>query len=134
MIVVDCNILCYFALPGPLTALAERVRARDPRWCAPILWRSEFRSVVARSVQRGALALAVAQELVASAEAMLREHEFSVEASAVLERAAESGCTAYDCEYIVLAEMLAVPLVTSDKQLLSAFPDLAISPARFVAS
>jgi predicted nucleic acid-binding protein len=131
VIVVDSNIVCYYALPGARTAVADRVRARDPEWCVPPLWRSEFRNVVAGQVRRGALDLAAAQELVALTEAMLRDNEFAVESSAVLARAAESGCTAYDCEYVVLAEDLGVPLVTSDKQVLAAFPDRAVAPERY---
>jgi predicted nucleic acid-binding protein len=128
VIVVDSNIVCYYALPGARTAVVDRLRARDPQWCVPPLWRSEFRNVVLGQIRRGAMDLAAAQELVALTEAMLRESEFAVDSSAVLARAAESGCTAYDCEYVVLAEDLGVPLVTSDKQVLSAFPDRAVAP------
>ena len=128
MIVVDSNIICYYALPGDRTPVVDRLRARDPQWCVPPLWRSEFRNVVVGQVRRGAMELRAAQELVALTEAMLRDHEFAVESSAVLARAAESGCTAYDCEYVVLAEDLGVALVTSDKQVLGAFPDRAIAP------
>lgn len=133
MIVVDCNLLCHYALPGPRTKVADRVRARDSAWCAPVLWRSEFRSVLAGQVRRQSLDLATAQELAAMTEAMLRDNEFTVDSSAVLTSAAESGCTAYDCEYVVLAEALGVPLLTSDKQVLAAFADRAVTPEQFVA-
>lgn len=131
MIVVDSNIICYYALPGVRTAVADRLRALDPQWCVPPLWRSEFRNVVVGQVRRGAMELAAAQELVALTEAMLRESEFAVDSSTVLARAAESGCTAYDCEYVVLAEDLGVPMVTSDKQVLAAFPDRAVAPEQY---
>jgi hypothetical protein len=39
--------------------------ARDPHWCVPSLWRSEFRNVVVGQVRRGAIDLAADQELVA---------------------------------------------------------------------
>jgi predicted nucleic acid-binding protein len=131
VIVVDSNIICYYALPGSRTVAIDRLRARDPDWCAPALWRSEFRNVVVGQIRRGALDLAAAQELVALTEAMFREAEYAVDSSAVLARAAESGCTAYDCEYLVLAEELGVPLVTSDKQVLAAFPGRAVAPERY---
>jgi predicted nucleic acid-binding protein len=133
VIVVDSNILCYYALPGTRTALADRLRARDREWCVPTLWRSEFRNVVVGQIRRGAMDLAAAQEVVALTEAMLRDNEFTVDSSVVLARAAESGCTAYDCEYVVLAEHLGVPLVTSDKQVLAAFPARAVSLEQYTA-
>jgi predicted nucleic acid-binding protein len=132
VIVVDSNIVCYYAFPGARTPAAERLRIRDPEWCVPPLWRSEFRNVVVGQIRRGALDLAAAQELVALAEAMLREDEFAVDSAAVVARAAESGCTAYDCEYVVLAEGLGVPLVTCDRQVLAAFPGRAVALERYV--
>ena len=131
MIVVDSNIICYYALPGTRTAIADRLRVRDREWCVPALWRSEFRNVIVGQIRRGALDLAGAQELVGLTEAMLRDNEFAVDPAAVLARATASGCTAYDWEYVVLAEDLGVPLVTNDKQVLAAFPERAVAPERY---
>ena len=61
------------------------------------------------------------------------QNEMKIDPKRVLELAESSGCTAYDCEYVSLAERLNVPLVTSDKKLLSAFPDIAVSMETFVA-
>jgi predicted nucleic acid-binding protein len=127
VIVVDSDVVCYYAIPGARTAVADRLRVRDREWCVPPLWRSEFRNVILGQIRRGAMELGFAQELVALTEAMLRETEFAVDSSAVLARAIESGCTAYDCEYVVLAEDLGVSLVTSDQQVLAAFPDRAVA-------
>ncbi len=132
MIVVDANVICYYGIPGPKTALADRLRAQDAQWCVPALWRSEFRNVLVGQVRRGAMNRDVAMDLVNLTEAMLRETEFTVDSRAVLERAIHSGCTAYDCEYITLAEELGVPLVTSDKQILAAFPEVAVALEEYV--
>jgi predicted nucleic acid-binding protein len=43
----------------------------------------------------------------------------------VMSLALESGCSAYDCEYVALARLLSVPLVTEDRQLLAAVADIA---------
>ena len=53
MIVVDTNVLVYLLVPGEHTEQAERVFRRDPVWAAPLLWRSEFRNVLAVSVCGG---------------------------------------------------------------------------------
>ncbi len=132
MIVVDANLVAYYTVPGARTAVAERVRTRDSEWCAPFLLRSELRNVLAGLVRRRELGLDLATEMMAAVEDLLREREFDVPSNRVLDRAAFSGCTAYDCEYVVLAEELGVPLVTSDRQVLRAFPKLAVSLEGFV--
>jgi predicted nucleic acid-binding protein len=38
-----------------------------------------------------------------------------------------SRCSAYDCEFVAVAEQLAMPLVTEDRAILAAFPVLAQS-------
>jgi predicted nucleic acid-binding protein len=52
----------------------------------------------------------------------------------VLQLAAASRCTAYDCEYVALAYALDVPLVTVDRQILSHFPERAIALDLFAGS
>jgi predicted nucleic acid-binding protein len=37
-----------------------------------------------------------------------------------------SGCSAYDCEFVALAQSLGIPLVTVDKHVLRQFPGVAI--------
>ena len=45
----------------------------------------------------------------------------------VLRLASESGCSAYDCEFVVLAQNLAIRLVTLDRKVQLAFPKVAVS-------
>jgi predicted nucleic acid-binding protein len=49
-----------------------------------------------------------------------------------LRLAARSGCSADDCECVALADDLGTRLVTTDRQLLRAFPAVAVAPDRFV--
>ena len=58
--------------------------------------------------------------------------EYIIPSSLVMRKVSESYCSAYDCEYAALADDLAVKLVTSDKQILKAFPKTAISLKSFV--
>ena len=55
MIVVDTNILAYLLLPYEFSPQADALFKRDPDWVAPILWRSEFRNLLAGYVRRKTL-------------------------------------------------------------------------------
>ncbi len=131
MIVVDTNIVMYLLLTGEHTESARSVFQRDPLWAAPLLWRSELRNVLSRYVRQGHLPLTDALVMQRAAEELFAGHEYPVDSSQVLEAAYTSGCVAYDCEFVTLARLLNVPLVTSDKQILAAFPGLAVGPQAF---
>jgi predicted nucleic acid-binding protein len=131
VIVVDTNAVVHLLLGGDRTESARRAFHRDPEWAAPILWRSEFRSVLSLLMRRRALALSSALEAAREAENLLAGREFNVETQTVLELAKESGCTTYDCEFVALAQDLGVQLVTSDREILVAFPAQAIAIESF---
>lgn len=96
-----------------------------------MLWRSEMRNLLSLYLRRGELNVADAKIVMKRAEMTVTENEYSVDSDRVLELAFASGCTAYDCEFIALAESLDVPLVTSDKKLLAAFGDIAVPLSAF---
>ncbi len=133
MIVVDTNLLVYLLLPGEHTLRAEKIFAIDSQWAAPFLWRSEFRNVLAHYLRRGLLSLDEAGQVMERTEALMRGNEYAVPSASVLALASRSKCSAYDCEFVVLASDLAVSLVTSDREVLSAFPERAVSPEKFRA-
>lgn len=127
MIVIDSNVLAYLYLPGEQTASAEALLEQDAEWAAPILWRSEFRNILAGYMRRKAITFEQANSLQREAESLLEGAEFEVESSAVLELVRDSDCSAYDCEFIALAMKLDTKLVTMDKKLLRAFPKRAVA-------
>lgn len=127
MIVVDSNVLAYLYLPGEHTARAEALLERDPEWTAPVLWRSEFRNILAGYMRRRALSFDQARELQAEAESLLSGAEHDVVSQRVLELVRDSDCSAYDCEFVALAMQLRVKLVTMDAKLLRAFPGHAVA-------
>lgn len=133
MIVVDTNVIAYCWIRGDRTTLAQRVRLRDRDWHAPILWRSELRSVLALHVRRGSLAFEDASAVRAATESALAGREHLIASDAVLELAARTGLSAYDCEFAALAQALFVPLVTEDRAVLKAIPDLAVTMEAFLA-
>lgn len=129
MIVVDTNVLAYLYLPTEFSANAEALLERDPRWVAPLLWRSEFRNILAGYLRRGSLRFEQVLALQQEAEALLADNEYEVDSRAVLELVRDSDCSAYDCEFVALAMQLGVPLITMDRKLLKAFPHCAESLA-----
>lgn len=131
MIVVDTNIIAYLYLPGAHTGRVEALIGRDTDWSAPLLWRSEFRNILAGYMRRKAITFEVARELQLEAESLLAGCEHEVDSRLVLELARDSGCSAYDCEFVALAVSLGLSLVTMDAQVLKAFPKHAVAlPSR----
>lgn len=127
MIVVDTNVIGYLYLNSERSLQAERALRKDPAWAAPLLWRSEFRNVLALYVRRDLLSLQGAQQIMDEATSLMRDREYTVTSLRVLDLAAASTCSAYDCEFVALAQDLGVPLVTADKQIPGQFPKLTIS-------
>ena len=126
MIVVDSNVIAYLYLPGEYTSAAEALLVRDPDWAAPILWRSEFRNILAGDLRRKAITFEQANSLQSEAESLLAGAEYELDSHAVLELVRDSDCSAYDCEFVALAQKLNTQLVTMDKKLLRAFPKSAV--------
>jgi len=132
VIVADTNLLVQLVVGGPQLERARAVFGRDHEWSAPVLWRSEFTNVLARWLRTGEVAIAGAEELYHRAEELLSGREYFVPAARVLRLLTVSPCSAYDCEFVALAQVLGTRLVTSDQEVLRAFPDVAIEPERFV--
>ncbi len=131
MIVAGHSVRVSFWLPGDFTALAEAAKARDPVWAAPLVWRAEFRQVLAEGLRSQRLTPAEANAAFENAQADLGAHEYSVPTDRILELVLASECAADDCEYVALAQDLEVPLVTTDEMILRAFPKIAVSLEKF---
>lgn len=127
MIVVDTNVVAYLYLPGEHTETAESLLERDDDWAAPLLWRSEFRNILAGYMRRKMLTFEAARDLQLEAESLLAGAEHEVDSRRVLELVRDSDCSAYDCEFVALAMALGVKLVTMDARLLKAFPEHAVA-------
>jgi predicted nucleic acid-binding protein len=126
MVVVDSNILVYFYLREQYTEEADALLERHPVWTAPQLWQSEFRNTLIGYVRRGRIPLQQALAILDEATGLLDHADARIESHEIMKLAHASGCTAYDCEYVALAQELGVPLVTMDRQVLRAFPDIAV--------
>jgi len=131
VIVVDSNVIAYCWVNGPLTQLAQRVRVKDPDWHVPILWRSEMRSILTGYLRDGSLTWPQVARIMGAAEYGLAGSEHLVPSASVFEIAGKSRLSAYDCEFVALAAVLSVPLVTADKIVLKAYPGQALTMDSF---
>ena len=122
MIVVDVNVLAYLLIPGKFTAAAEQLLQEDPSWVVPRLWRSELRNILASYLRADQMDLADAALVFQRAAELIGVEEYEVETTDVLRLSRQSRCSAYDCEYVALAEFLDLTLVTADARLAKAFP------------
>jgi predicted nucleic acid-binding protein len=134
MIVADASLLAHLLIPSPNSAVAEDVYRKDPEWSAPVLWRSELRSVLLKHIRHSGMEIELANAVVAKALLVIRDRETVPPTPAVLEAAVSFNVSAYDAEYLVVARQLGVALLTFDRQLHQAAPNLAIAPSAFASS
>ena len=134
MIVVDSNVVAYYWVNGPLTEIAQRVQEKDAEWHAPVLWRSELRSVLTGYLRDGSLSGAQIARVMAAAEESFASREHIVPSDKVFQIVGETRLSAYDCEFVALASMLDVPLVTADRAVLKAIPERAMTMQQFVSN
>ena len=132
MIVVDTNIIAYLYLESGRSAQVERLLEKDTRWSAPLLWRSEFRNVLALYIRQKYLTLEEAQEIIREGLKLMKGREYEIASFQVMELVASSECSAYDCEFVALAEDLGIPLVTVDKKIRKEFPQIAVSLDKYI--
>lgn len=125
MIVVDTNVIVHFALNGMLKEKTFKLLRANPNWAVPLLWRSEFRNVLALYLRKNLLSLNAALEIIDVVENELNLIEYSINSNQVLELVNKSKCSAYDCEFVVLAKQLKTKLVTEDKLIIKEFPRIA---------
>jgi predicted nucleic acid-binding protein len=133
VIVVDTNVISYFFLAGERTECIVEVFDRDPYWIAPVLWKSEFRSVLTLYIRKRILGIEDAVTLAGHVESFMKGNEYAAATESVLGLSVESGCSSYDCEFVALAVGMDVPLVTTDKKIIRAFPRIALPPEAFCA-
>ncbi|RMH45871.1 MAG: PIN domain-containing protein, partial [Gammaproteobacteria bacterium] len=68
MIVVDTNIIGYLYLSSERSEQVEKALLKDAEWIAPILWRSEFRNVLAQYIRKDLLTFEDAVRMMDEAE------------------------------------------------------------------
>ena len=127
MIVVDTNVISYFYLASEYSELAEQLFLKTSSWSAPLLWRSEFRNVLISYARKRIISLQDTIQIFEAATGILQGNEYAINSSQVFTLSMHSGCSAYDCEFVNLAQDLGIPLVTMNKKILQNFQGIAVS-------
>ena len=132
MIVADANLLINLVCATPLADMARRIRALDQDWVSPQLWQAEVLNGLLVMHRAGLLSLAEATQAWrnAAAVAVIGVHEG--DPADILQTAQDAGLSAYDAHYVCMARALGIPLVTEDRKVLRACPDVARSMQAFL--
>jgi predicted nucleic acid-binding protein len=133
VIVVDTNVVAYLLIEGEKTAQARALWKRDRDWCAPSLWRHEFLNILATLVKVEGLPRAQASALWTNAVELLAGGERALEMMEALRLAGQRGISAYDAQFVALAQRLGVFLVTEDRRLREACPEATRSLSAVLA-
>lgn len=133
MIVVDANILAYYFIRGDRTDEAIRLHAADPVWILPALWRHEFLNILA-TAGKASVPKKLLLDIWMAATMRLLDCERPVDYAKALMVSIDLKVSAYDAQYLALAESLEAPCVTEDRKLAKASRGRAVSMAEYLAS
>jgi len=128
MIVVDANVISYLLIRGERSGAMDRLQKLDPDWIAPKLWLDEFLNVLCTYERTGALTPEQSVELLEDAVALMDDASYDLPPERVLTVARQTNCSAYDSQYIALAQDLGLKLYTCDKRVISKCPGVALMP------
>lgn len=129
MIVVDANIISYFLIrDDKFTGIVDRLFDYDPDWLAPRLWLDEYMNVLTTHVRSSGMDANISLELLSDAIDLMRDKSFEVIPDRVMSVAKRLGCSAYDAQYVSLAEDMGLKLYSFDRRLVQRCPDIAIIP------
>jgi predicted nucleic acid-binding protein len=129
-IVVDTNVVAYLLLGTE--AFADEARAAfspvsNP--IAPAHWEAELTNVVWMAVRSGILPLEEGPVRLSLARRLgIESVATTTLCQAALLRSVASGVSVYDTLFVELAARTGCPVVTFDKAMLKAFPQIAIRP------
>ena len=128
--VVDTNVIAYLLLGTE--AFVDEARACFERVVTPLApahWEAELANVLWMAVKAGVLSAAEGPARLGLARRLGIESIATASLSqGALLRAIESGVSVYDTLFVELAARSACSLVTFDKAVLKAFPNLACRP------
>ena len=129
--VVDTNVVAYYLLgTEPFAVEAREFWQATDEPVAPAHWQAELANVVWMAVRTGTLSADEGHRRLDFASRLrLRSVPIGSLWQSALTLSLDSGLSAYDTLFVALARRRRLPLVTFDKQILKAFPDVAKRPS-----
>jgi len=127
VIVVDTNIVAYFLIEGERTAQARLLWQTDPVWYLPALWRHEFLNVLASYALHSRAPVVDMMAIWRYANQQFAATTGEVDMESALALSVEHKISAYDAQFVTLAQQFGTALITEDKLLLKRFPDITVS-------
>ena len=134
MIAVDSNILAYLLIDGGRTTEARLLLERDPDWHSDAFSLVELTNILATTIRVGHLDVSRATTALVEAQAVMSAGLHAVAHSEALTLANRFRVSAYDARYLGVALALGVPLVSEDRRLRTAAPELTQSLADALAA
>ena len=134
MIVVDTNIVAYAMIEGEKTLFARRLREKESRWRLPSLWRHEFLNVLSAYGRENRIAIPQLETLWGLAVSHFAAGESPVDMEKALKLAVQHRISAYDAQFVALAQTLNIPCITEDRRLQKTFPSTVRSMSEFLNS
>ncbi|MEM8952512.1 MAG: type II toxin-antitoxin system VapC family toxin [Verrucomicrobiota bacterium] len=128
MIVVDTNVLSYLLIQGDRSEAMDRLLKEEEDWAAPRLWLDEFLNVLFTYERNELLSADEITPILNDALALMQGSSYEVPPERILAVARRTGCSAYDSQYIALAEDLGTKLYTCDRRILAKCEGLAVEP------
>ncbi len=132
MIVVDSKIVAYLLIEGEKTSLARALWNKESNWWMPTLWIHEFLNILVTSERTGNLRLRTCQEILGRAQSLFETKSQQVDMAYTLSLAARYRLTAYDAQYLAVAQSMDTLLITEDRKLRQVVPQHARSMRSFL--
>lgn len=128
--VVDTNVVAYYLLgTEPFATETRDFWQAVEQPIAPAHWQAELASVVWMAIRAGALPADEGHRRLDFASRLrIRAQPIGSLWQAALTLSLSSGVSPYDTLFVALAQSQDLPLATFDKQVLKAFPDVALRP------
>ncbi len=111
MIVVDTNIIAYLYLDSEHTARAEALLQKDPEWPLHRYGGANFGTFWQGACAASQSASRMPGRCRPRPRDLMAGSEHDIDSHEVLKLVRDSDCSAYDCEFVALAEQLGVKLV-----------------------